>query len=787
MIAAHIRKSPPTHEPLFGTELSHLERTAAFASRFAAEMIPPDNPGLAIFARETANLLGLWHDLGKCSEKFQNYLLQVANPDPHALETRSRDRVDHSTAGAQHAVETIRIAGTLLAFAIAGHHTGLPDWNGTGESVLKARLQKRVEPWRSQAAPELLKPTVSLPSPSVQGDGFSWAFLVRMLYSCLTDADFLATEAFMDPDRSASREVGLPSLVALAECLETHLRQRFPVTSRTEGDDSALAATNGRSAAQAVQFCRQQVLAECLQAATMDPGFFSLNVPTGGGKTLSGMAFALTHAAQRGLRRVICAIPFTSIIEQNAGVYRRVFAPLGDGIVLEHHANLDPDEATSNATRLAAENWDAPIVVTTNVQFFESLLASRSGRCRKLHRLARSVILLDEAQCLPVELLHPSLEILRELVKRYGCTVVLATATQPALEYRDDFKIGLTGIRHIIADPHRLSVALRRVTVEDAGILTLEATAARLAGESQGLVIVNSRRHALALYSELKRQTGGDGCHHLSALMCPRHRSERLAVIKERLQAGMSCRVVATSLVEAGVDLDFPLVLRAMAGLDAIAQAAGRCNREGRLPQPGLTLVFTPEEATWRPQRGDLAQAAAHAREVIAGIMAQPESRRDLLSQEAIRDYFRLHYWNQGGDGGRGWDRAEVMDCFKLGKTVKEPFLFQFKEAAARFRFIDNTELPVIIPWDDKASDAIRILQSIADPDPKLVSRLSRTLQRYVVTIPERQRQMLLGTLGAEILHERFCILLNQKLHYSGETGLLIPGDPTCDPGRLIV
>ncbi|MBF0463428.1 MAG: CRISPR-associated endonuclease Cas3'' [Magnetococcales bacterium] len=453
-VYAHIHKESMLREPLFSGEKNHLEWVASRSARFAEEMVPITNADLVTFARECGKLLGYWHDLGKCSSAFQHYLL--TDVDAHALEQRGR--VDHSTAGAQHAAGTVRGWGTLLAFAIAGHHAGLPDWNGIGDAVLKVRLHKQVESWQERAPKALLSADGLPPHIPLPVKGFACAFFVRMVFSCLTDADFLATEAFMNPDQSACREKQFPAMARLADHLRTCLEAKFPAVET------------------AVQRRRQEVLRDCRQATGLPPGFFSLNVPTGGGKTLSSLAFALEHAARHDLRRVICAIPFTSIIEQNARVYREMFDALGEGIVLEHHANLDPADPQVMDTRLAAENWDAPIIVTTNVQFFETLFAHRPGRCRKLHRIARSVIVLDEAQALPVTLLKPCLAALRELVERYGCTVVLCTATQPALQQRENFKIGLTRVRDIITDATGLHAALKRVTVADMGEIFLETS-----------------------------------------------------------------------------------------------------------------------------------------------------------------------------------------------------------------------------------------------------------------------------------------------------------------------
>jgi CRISPR-associated endonuclease/helicase Cas3 len=389
----------------------HLNKVAHLASQFAANMFPPGENRES--ARQWGYVAGLWHDLGKFAPEWQTYLASKA--DPHIADTSGK--VDHSTSGAQHAKQNLPLFGPLLAYLIAGHHAGLADGIDSKDSNLTKRLAKTVSPYRAHTPPEILTFANSLPPiPFTVKSPISFAFFLRLLFSALVDADFLATEAFMAPLRQKERPNNQPSITNLEKALTTHLQKL---------------TTNSKSSP--VNRTRAQVLQHCLTAAKNPPGLFSLTVPTGGGKTLSSLAFALKHARLNDLRRIIYVIPFTSIIEQNAAVFRKALATLGSDVVLEHHSNLDPDsrhETTNN--RLASENWDARIIVTTNVQFFESLHANRSSRCRKLHRIARSVVILDEAQALPVEFLAPCLRTLKELHTHYGTSVVLCTATQPA-------------------------------------------------------------------------------------------------------------------------------------------------------------------------------------------------------------------------------------------------------------------------------------------------------------------------------------------------------------------
>ncbi|TFH41084.1 MAG: CRISPR-associated helicase Cas3', partial [Lysobacterales bacterium] len=498
---------------------------------------------------------GLWHDLGKYSDEFQQLI------------RGKRIRVDHSTAGAQHASKTLRDPGRLLAYAIAGHHAGLPNGDSNDGSDLTHRLAKEV-PAIPHCPASLLdaRPLSPLACPlNRPRRAFSLAFFARMIYSCLVDADFLDTERFMVSETSEQRG-RYPQLAEVNEKLTAHLAA---LSARAEGS---------------VNQHRAAVLQQCLAAAELEPGLFSLTVPTGGGKTLSSLAFALRHALKHGMDRVIYVIPYTSIIEQNATVFRSV---VGDDAVLEHHSSFDPqqnedDDVSPEAmrARLSTENWDAPLVVTTSVQFFESLFACRSSRCRKLHSILNSVVILDEAQMLPVNLLRPCIEVLRELTLYYRTTVVLCTATQPALSTSPTFRNGLDGVREIIAKPEELYKALKRVSISDIGKLQDAELVERLRGHEQVLCVVNTRGHARKLYELL---AGAPGLYHLSASMCPAHRSIKFAEIRSALAAKKPCRVISTQLVEAGVDIDFPVVYRAMAGIDSIAQAAGRCNREGKL------------------------------------------------------------------------------------------------------------------------------------------------------------------------------------------------------------
>jgi CRISPR-associated endonuclease/helicase Cas3 len=681
----------------------HLQEVADLAAKFA------DKFGAADWGR----LAGLWHDLGKFSAEFQAMLHSANGFDAH-LETKPK-RVDHSTAGAAHAAKVYSQCGfplgDLLSYCIAGHHAGLADRIAAhGQSGLDCRLKRTIPDW--SAVPGRLIEPAELPVPRLTFEkneaAFQLSLFTRMLFSSLVDADFLATERFISPERAAQRPAVRPTIA--------HLRRRL--------DDYIAELVTARPAS-AMNDRRREILQACRAAAGHPPGLFSLTVPTGGGKTLSSLAFALAHAEEHDLQRVISAIPFTSIIEQAADEYRKAFSALGDEVVLEHHSNVDPDSGRETPqSRLAAENWDAPLIVTTNVQLFESLFAAQTSRCRKLHRIVKSVIILDEAQTLPVGLLQPCLAVLRELARNYSCSIVLCTATQPALERREKFPIGLEGVREIIPEPERLYVRMKRVDVQYIGRQSDEQLSAKMAGQPQMLCVVNTRPHAARLYELLVQQANdADGTFHLSTFMCGAHRSNVLSMIRHRLSSEKPCRVISTQLIEAGVDVDFPIVYRALTGIDSIAQAAGRCNREGRRER-GDVFVFEPTDMKLH---GYLASTAQSAGELL------PETA-DLLDPAIVRRYFELHYWKQEGESR--WDDRHIMGCFP---TPVQRLFFQFRTASDAFRFIEEVGKPVFVPYGEKGSRLIEQLRAIRPDDCAggKLQRLLRRLQRYTVNIYE--------------------------------------------------
>lgn len=711
----------------------HLSRVATLASEFAS-----------LFGNsDWAYLAGLWHDLGKYAKEFQRRIKSLSGYDPDAHLEGSVGRVDHSTAGALYAVEQFGVHGRILAYLIAGHHAGLPDWSSdeTGGAALSVRLgdKSHLERARSQPIPQaILAQTKPISLPTGKSDGF--AFWVRMLFSCLVDADFLDTESFMDESKAAQR-AGHPAVGELLRQFNFYMDNNFSGAEPTH-----------------VNRIRAEVLRQCRQKANDAPGMFSLTVPTGGGKTLSSLAFALQHAAKHGKRRVIYVIPYTSIIEQTTNIFRGIFPDA----VVEHHSNLDPDKETVKS-RLATENWDAPIIVTTNVQFFESLFAAKTSRCRKLHHIVNSVVVLDEAQLLPPEFLQPILAAMNLLAQHYGVTFVLSTATQPALNSRSGFDWtfkGLDGVREIVSDPDSLHRDLERVTVELPKDLrqteSWDEIAERIQQHGSVLTVVNSRTEARELYRRMPK-----GTLHLSALMCGEHRSRVITDIKQRLKSDEAVRVVSTQLVEAGVDVDFPVVYRALAGLDSIAQAAGRCNREGKLER-GKVFVFVPPKPA---PPGHLRRAA----ETTVSLLF--ESRENPLHRKLFQRYFEQLYWK-----APSLDKQGIESLLKANGQGE----VQFRTAAQRFRLIDESGYRNVLV---RYGDSPALIEILRKEGPK--RWLMRKLQRYTVSLPDYQFKKLLASGDVCEVYPGMFGQASDAL-YHPELGVLVD-DTSADPSGLVV
>ena len=539
---------------------------------------------------------------------------------------------------------------------------------------------------------------------SVCSDPSSTELAIRLLFSALVDADRLDTESHRDPERPRLRAAG-PTLEEMRGKLEAELKQKIESAPDTK-----------------VNRVRQEVLSACIEAAGEAPGVFRLTAPTGAGKTLSSIAFALRHALHHNLRRVVVAIPYTSIIDQTAQVYRDIF---GTEAVLEHHSAMreyDPgseqstdEEWTEDRIKheLATENWDFPLIVTTTNQLFESLFSNRPSRLRKIHSLARSVIIIDEVQTLPIDLLQPTLEAIRLLVSLCGSTVVLCTATQPAVE-GCIYLHGLEGVRDIIHDARVHFDALRRVDYTwPEGKMSWPQVAEMVKAHAQVLAVVNTRSDSLNLLKAIDEE----GTLLLSAALCGAHRREVLSRIRQALDEGRPCRVVSTQVVEAGVDLDFPVVMRAVGPLDRIVQVAGRCNREGKL-ESGEMIVFEPEEGHQPP--GAYRSATDQARSLIA------EGRIDPYDLHTFDRYFSLLYSVVDTDRFHVEERREHMD---------------YPEVAKRYRFIrDETTAIVVAGWQPRIVEPIlsrikqRLRQGIGPSRDDY-----RKLQPYTVNLYQRQ------------------------------------------------
>lgn len=674
----------------------HLVGVSVLAAHFAKA-----------FGADWARLAGLWHDLGKYRQRFQNYIRLASGFEADAHIKGEAARAPHSTAGALLACDYFGPAGRVLAYIIAGHHAGLYDWNSENDSLeFRLKLEdSRQELDQALAAhpPEELLDSAGFDAnlKAIPGGGTGFALWVRMLFSALVDADFLDTERYMDPERFEQRSK-LPTPKDLLPLFDQYMAELSDKAAHSE-----------------VNRLRADILSQCQAKAQDAPGLFSLTVPTGGGKTLSSLAFALEHAAKYDKQRIIYVIPYTSIIEQTADIFRGIFGEA----VIEHHSNAeaDPGQETSQS-RLACENWDAPIVVTTNVQFFESLFAAKTSRCRKLHNIVDSVVVLDEAQLLPTEFLQPILDTLNLLTQNYGVTVVLSTATQPALSTREYFDArqnlrGLDGVHEIITDPDDLYHRLERVDVRlpaDWHAPTDWDTLAQILSQHDSvLAIVNRRDDARELWRRMP-----EGTLHLSALMCGAHRSQVIRDIKARLKSGIPTRVISTQLVEAGVDVDFPVVYRTLAGLDSIAQAAGRCNREGRLAKGEVVVFVAPKPAP----PGSLRKGEDACRDVLHG-HAGHSLERGLFGR-----YFERFY------RACDLDEHRIADLLKVdGQTLA----VNFRTAAEKFRLIrDEDSVPVIVLYRGEDSEADKWIATLRKEGPQ--RWLMRKLQRYTVNIHRR-------------------------------------------------
>ncbi len=713
MYYAHSTGAPDKHD--WQLLRIHLQNVADIASKFA------DRFG----AGDLAYAGGMLHDIGKYSPEFQRRLEGASI------------RVDHSTAGAREARALYpKQFSRILEYIVTGHHGGLLNY-GSDESGLEERMGNRFLPDYSAYRDEIQIPDLTGFRPGIRPVqnriGFMVALYSRMLYSCLVDADSLDTEAFTDPGSSSIR--------GQYESFET-LSRRF---------DEYMASLLSGAEETPINRRRREIYERCREIAPFPPQMFTLTVPTGGGKTLSSMAFALDHLKHHNLERIFYVIPYTSIIEQNAATFRKIF---GSRNVLEHHSNFDPktlsdDDDGASVKRLleiSAENWDMPITVTTNIQFFESLFSNKRSRCQKIHNLARSVIILDEAQMLPTDFLRPCLQVLSELVQNYGSTVVICTATQPKLGNLLDESIRPV---EIMDSPAELYEAFRRVHVNDLGSLSDEELVTGLQKHHRVLCIVNTRAHARHLHTALSEY---GRWYHLSARMCPVHRRKQLREIKNLLKAGEGCRVISTQLIEAGVDIDFPVVYRVIAGIDSIAQAAGRCNREGKAER-GEVYVFRSTEGhgqatSWQHLTAEVGRMVLDAHD-------------DPLSLPAVESYFQKLYSYKGDEG---LDQKGILQSFE--KRARE-LAFPFEEVGWMFSIIEQGTKDLIVPYGEDGRALLGELRASESP-----WKYARYLQGYTVAIYPNEFRELERADKIDLFGDKFYVL-NDMDQYSEETGLI--------------
>jgi CRISPR-associated endonuclease/helicase Cas3 len=698
---AHVNSAEKKEQSM----LCHLTDTANRAAAFAA----------AFSCADAGYLCGILHDIGKYSLKFQRRI------------RGSDEKTDHSTAGAQ--VAFFELRNVPVAFSIAGHHGGLPNGGNPKLSVandatffgkMSRKVGNEIEDYSAYRS-ELSFSQALIPEKFL-ADLQTQFFFTRMLYSCLVDADFLDTEAFMS-NGLVQRGQG-DTLERLSSQLNAYI-------------------TPWWNSKEAINQKRCEILRALMQA-DYETGLFSLTVPTGGGKTVGSMGFALRHALHNGLRRIIYVIPYTSIIEQTQQVFEEIF---GQSNVMAHYASVDystdENKESSDKRYLATENWDAPIILTTAVQFFESLYANRSSRCRKLHNIANSVIIFDEAQMLPVPYLSPCVSAIAQLVKNYNCSAVMCTATQPALGPLFEKQLSKErNITELCPDVSDMYTFFQRVCYEKLGKLDDEDLSNRLSQEHQVLCIVNSRKQAQTLYAMLPQ----DGSFHLSTTMYPLHRRGVLDEVRDRLAKGLCCRVVSTSLVEAGVDVDFPTVYRALAGLDSMIQAGGRCNREGKR-RPSESKVYIFETAQKPPEM--MLQNIASAQRVT-------QSFDDIASPQAIQAYFEFLYYKIKNESEL--DKEQILAEINSASMP-------FATVAEKFCIIKGAECVLYIPKGEGKA----LTNTLKDFGPS--RNLLRKLGQYSVSMYSRHFKELIQTGGAQQVGENAAILLDMSL-YSKETGL---------------
>ena len=680
------------------TMKTHLNETAKLASEFAE-----------IFgAQKQAFFCGMLHDIGKYSDKFQRRI------------RGSGERVDHSTAGAQIAAQH---RDPIAAACIAGHHGGLPDFGSnidtSANTSLLGRLKRKVGAELEDFS--AYKNEIDTPIPDIRQEIFidpaRGFFFTHMLYSCLVDADWLDTEAFFN---DAPRKNAYDTPDVLYDKLQAYVSGWWEANSE-------------------INKKRCEILRASIERGEMPSGMFSLTAPTGSGKTVASVAFGLSHLLKNGLRRIVYVIPYISILEQTKEKFEEIF---GRHNVIAHYANVDFGDDENDSRRLAAENWDAPIILTTSVQFFESLFANKPSKCRKLHNIANSVLVFDEAQMLPAPYLKPCIWAVSQLVQHYGCSAVLCTATQPSIDFILQRYLQGVSVEEICPDVIGMHEYFKRVEFQNIGKISNDVLAERMNQKEQVLCVVNSRKNARNIFLMLR----SEGSFHLTTAMMPEHRRRVLAEIHRRLGCGEPCRVVATSLIEAGVDVDFPAVFRELAGLDSIIQSAGRCNRNNLRPrEESIVCIFESDEKP--PQI--FSQNIAAAKHILRDF-------EDISAPKAITDYFEFLYYILKGEGAL--DSKDIMGDIGGGAM-------NFEEIAKRFNLIENDQITVYIP----VGEGEKLIRQFHEKGPS--RELMRLMGQYAVNVYTNNYNELYYAGAVERIAEDAAILVNKEF-YSDKTGL---------------
>jgi CRISPR-associated endonuclease/helicase Cas3 len=790
---AHVRQHDQCQQIL----VCHLTEVAEISKQLANKI----NIG------EAGELIGLLHDFGKYSTAFQTYIrTETGLLEPDAdNQTNQKGKIDHSTAGAQWVWQELAswgnngegmLCGQILALCIASHHGGLIDNLATdGEHLFDKRINKADEQthlsecqqkgaYILQKAQELagkdllvamLKRLRSLGNPAEITTHFNRGMWTRFLFSCLIDADRISSADFEYAENTAYRQRQKPSWAVAIQRLENHLKHLADKPVQEMGPIDSI---------------RQTIANACLQRASEGQGIYTLTVPTGGGKTLASLRYALHHAQTHQLERVIYVIPYTSIIEQNAQVMRSILDHEQDEYpwVLEHHSNLEPETQTWHS-KLAAENWDAPIIVTTMVQFLENLFGGGTRGVRRLHQLANSVIIFDEIQTLPIRCTHLFCNALNFLNQQTKTTAVLCTATQPLLNklpenVRHKGQLQIPEQNELMPDVTDLFEQLRRTTIKpmlrpqgwsETELADLAMNELREKGNC--LVIVNTKAWAQKLYQLCRAEVDDKTVFHLSTNLCSAHRQNRFAAMRQRLKDKQPVLCISTQLIEAGVDIDFASVIRFLAGLDSIAQAAGRCNRNGRLPKASVLVVNPAQESI--QQLIDIKQGQEKTKRVLDEL-----SDTDLLSPPAIQRYFQYYFFDRASEmdyplpaNQLGMDDSvlNLLSSNPKNSSQRNPSHFEmlrhsFKTASQHFKVIDAPTESVIVPWGD-GETLITELCGLDSRDTKGLRHHLKQAQKYSFNVFPNDWQKLTQQQAINPIGETGVYYL-QKQYYSDEFGL---------------